>query len=159
MLTTYGTIQGDLKRKKAIFLGRQWLRVILDEAHCIRNQRTLASKVCCNLEAKHRWCVSGTIIQNSLDDVFGIMKFLKHEPWCWPAFWKAAITTPSNQTDAGDDDGKTEGSLQAVLGRARRLLRPIMLRRTKDSLSSDGKPILTLPPVETKVVHVDLSET
>lgn len=144
-----------------MLLQTHWLRVILDEAHCIRNQRTLASKVCCNLTAEHRWCVSGTIIQNSLDDVFGIMKFLKHEPWCLPPFWKAAITAPANAKPSDDDidPERREESLQTALGRVRRLLGPIMLRRTKDSVTKDGEPILTLPPVETKVVKVEFSET
>jgi SNF2 family DNA or RNA helicase len=34
-----------------------------------------------------------------------------------------------------------------------------MLRRTKDSVDKDGQPILTLPPVETKVISVDLSDS
>jgi DNA repair protein RAD5 len=138
-----------------------WLRVILDEAHCIRNQRTLVSKVCCNLKTEHRWCVSGTIIQNSLDDVFGIMKFLQHEPWCLPPFWKAAIAAPANAKSSDDelDPQRRCESLQIALDRVRRLLGPLMLRRTKDSVTKDGEPILTLPPVETKVVTVELCET
>ncbi|EEC48233.1 predicted protein, partial [Phaeodactylum tricornutum CCAP 1055/1] len=88
VVTTYGTIQGETKRKNPILAKCRWLRVVLDEAHCIRNQQTLASKVCCELSARHRWCVSGTIIQNSLDDVYGVIKFLRHEPWCIPGFWK-----------------------------------------------------------------------
>lgn len=135
--------------------------MILDEAHCIRNQRTLASRVCCSLKAEHRWCVSGTIIQNSLDDVFGIMKFLKHEPWCFPSFWKSAITVPAKAkiTDDELDPKLDEENLQKALGRVRRVLGPLMLRRTKDSVSKDGEPILKLPPVERKTVFVKMSET
>jgi SNF2 family DNA or RNA helicase len=70
VITTYGTIQGELKRRNAVLSKMNWLRVILDEAHCVKNIQTLASKVCCSLEAKHRWCVSGTIIQNSLGKWF-----------------------------------------------------------------------------------------
>jgi DNA repair protein RAD5 len=149
-----------MKRKNPVVLQHHWLRVILDEAHCIRNQRTLASKVCCNLKADHRWCVSGTIIQNSMDDCFGIMKFLKHEPWCFPQFWKAAITAPSSSKadDALNPDVKSD-KLQLVIKRVRRVLGPLMLRRTKDTMTKDGQPILMLPPVETKVVEVDLSES
>jgi DNA repair protein RAD5 len=144
-----------LKTGSGVLLDCDWLRVILDEAHSIRNLRTLASKACCALKADHRWCVSGTIIQNSLDDLLGIMKFLQHEPWCWASFWKAAISDPAKEADPE----KREESLRVALDRARRVLNPIMLRRNKDSLSADGTPILTLPPIETKIVKVELSES
>ena len=159
VVTTYGMMQGELRRKNPVLSQCSWLRVVLDEAHCIRNQRTLASKVCCSLKAKHRWCVSGTIIQNSLEDVLGIMKFLQHEPWCWPAFWKVAITAPSKVDNPDLDPTRRDESLKVALNRVRRLLGPIMLRRTEQSLTKAGKPILTLPPIETKLVKVDLSET
>jgi hypothetical protein len=74
VITTYGTIQGESKRKNPVLLNCQWMRLILDEAHCVRNQNTLASRVCCELQSLHRWAVTGTVIQNSLDDVFGMMK-------------------------------------------------------------------------------------
>ena len=134
----------------------------MDEAHCIRNHRTLASKACCQLKTQHRWCVTGTIIQNSLDDVYGIMKFLQHEPWCLSSFWNTAITQTANNGNidqAASDPAFREKSLQTAIDRIRRLLSPIMIRRTKDSLTKDGVPILTLPPIESKVVKVILSDS
>ena len=165
VVTTYGTVQGDLNRKSPVLLNSPWLRVILDEAHCIRNHRTVASNACCQLDASHRWAVSGTIVQNSLDDVYGIMKFLRHEPWCLSTFWKTAITTPMlMHSSASDEEEDTEAaalrqeSTRMALDRVRRLLAPIMLRRTKDSLTKDGKPILTLPEKEIKTIRIDFSE-
>jgi DNA repair protein RAD5 len=159
VVTTYGSIQGELTRKNPALLNCNWFRVILDEAHCIKNQKTIASKVCCSLKTQHRWCVSGTIIQNSLDDVFGIMKFLRHEPWCLPPFWKAAITKPMTSASDGGSAEDQGAGLNIALDRVRRLLSPLMLRRTKDSVTKDGQPILTLPPIETKIIKVDLSES
>jgi SNF2 family DNA or RNA helicase len=157
VLTTYGTIQGEDNRRSPGLLGISWLRVILDEAHCIKSTKTLASKVCCRLEAKHRWCVTGTIVQNSLDDVYGLVKFLRHEPWCYPPFWKKAISRPfaGVVSEGGPLDGQ-EG-MRLALGRVRRMLGTVMLRRTKDALSASGAKILQLPPVETKIVKVRFS--
>ena len=159
VITTYGTVQGEFRRKNPVLLKTPWLRVILDEAHCIKNQKTLVSKVCCDLQAEHRWCVSGTIIQNSLDDVFGIMKFLKHEPWCIPSFWKAAITKPMNSNSNELDNEASNVNVRLALDRVRRVLAPLMLRRTKDSVTKDGQPILTLPPVETKMIRLDFTDS
>ena len=162
MITTYGTIQSELRLKHPVLLQCDWLRVILDEAHCIRNHRTLASKACCQLKTQHRWCVTGTIIQNSLDDVYGIMKFLQHEPWCLSSFWNTAITQIANNNNidkTASDPAFREKSLQTAIDRIRRILSPIMIRRTKDSLTKDGLPILTLPPIESKIVNVNLSDS
>jgi SNF2 family DNA or RNA helicase len=144
VLTTYGSLQGEwLAHSKQLqkeqdddgpndtvggLVGHAWKRVILDEAHCIKNTATVASRACCLLQAERRWCVSGTIIQNSLDDVYSLLKFLRHEPWCQPSFWKTAISAPLRSND----------TKQQALDRVRRLLTPIMLRRTKESVDKDG---------------------
>ena len=47
----------------------QWFRVILDEAQLIKNPKTLVSRAACALRAEHRWCLSGTPIQNSVDEL------------------------------------------------------------------------------------------
>lgn len=159
VLTTYGSLQSEwLAFSKAPpstqhigLLTQNWKRVILDEAHCIKNTSTVASKACCMLRAERRWCVSGTIIQNSLDDVYALLKFLRHEPWCQHSFWKAAISSKLRDT-CDNPQAKQE-----ALDRVRRLLGPIILRRTKASLDENGKPILTLPPVETRDIAVHFS--
>eukprot|EP00775_Hariotina_reticulata_P014057 gene14057-14174_t len=51
-------------------LGGRYSRVVLDEAQSIKNSRTLAAHAAWALHAKHRWCLSGTPIQNRVDDLF-----------------------------------------------------------------------------------------
>ena len=126
-----GAFQGNIRQNQSDseylatgLLATKWKRVILDEAHCIKNTSTVASRACCLLQGERRWCVSGTIIQNSLNDVYALMKFLKHEPWCQNGFWRAAI-------------GKVE-DLDVALNRLKRLLKPVMLRRTKETVDKEG---------------------
>ena len=142
VLTTYGSLQGEwVSHSKATnefpvvtgLLGHTWKRVILDEAHCVKNTATVASRACCMLQAERRWCVSGTIIQNSLEDVYALLKFLRHEPWCQPSFWKAAVSSKLRSNAEDHLEQKQE-----ALDRVKRLLPPIMLRRTKDSVDKDG---------------------
>lgn len=51
-------------------------RIVLDEAHTIRNRRTEMSRACCALQGGHHWLMTGTPIVNSAEDVFQLFKFL-----------------------------------------------------------------------------------
>ena len=115
-------------------LSIEFHRVILDEAHIIKNQKTSVSAAACSVKATKRWCVTGTPISNSLQDVYGLLKFLKHEPWCEGSFWKKAIKS----VKPGDEDGEGDDVISISLDRVRRVLEPLILRRTKDTLRADG---------------------
>ncbi|KAF6149868.1 hypothetical protein GIB67_041767 [Kingdonia uniflora] len=54
---------------------------ILDEAQTIKNHRTQVARACCGLRAKRRWCLSGTPIQNTIDDLYSYFRFLKYDPY------------------------------------------------------------------------------
>jgi SNF2 family DNA or RNA helicase len=58
----------------------RWYRVVLDEAHFIRNKNTQASKAVWDLDSLYRWSLTGTLINNSLDDVFPHLRFLGISP-------------------------------------------------------------------------------
>ena len=83
-------------------------------------------------------------IQNSLQDIYGLLKFLRHEPWCEASFWKNAITSaiPDKSTGSNIPGSGIANSapdiMSVAFGRVRRVLSPIILRRTKDTLSEDG---------------------
>ena len=171
VLTTFGTLQGEYLQstslsskavKPTTLLSHQWERVIVDEAHQIKNPGTAVSKSCCSIKATKRWAVTGTPIQNSLQDVYGLMKFLKHEPWCSKRFWQRAITTTllttSSTASEGTASSPQDNSMAITMDRVRRLLHPLILRRTKETIGADGKPILTLPPIDSGIVSVHLTE-
>lgn len=164
VITTYGTLQGELhatKKKQGVnsgLLSYDWYRVVLDEAQNIKNPTTLVAKACYLLKAKCRWAVTGTPISNSLQDVFSLLKFLRHEPWCDASFWRASITSAmANANDELEGNTQNPGGIKVAFDRIRRLLDPLLLRRTKESQNEDGSPIITLPPVETTIVSVQLT--
>ena len=72
VLTTVSLLQtkpGDL-------IHRSWGRVIVDEAHVIRNPRTTLSRVLRGLRAHARWAVTATPVQNKRSDAVALAKFV-----------------------------------------------------------------------------------
>ncbi|KAF8819796.1 SWI2/SNF2-containing protein RAD5 [Cardiosporidium cionae] len=116
-----------------------WHRIILDEAHCIKNRNTRQCKAVCTLQAECRWCLSGTPIQNAIEDIYALVQFLRVEPWNHWTWWSKLVMDPLHK-------GNIKGAIEAC----RRVVSPLMLRRTKESKDENGKPILQLPP---KCVH------
>lgn len=99
-----------------------WFRVILDEAQSIKNYRTQVAGACWNLRAKRRWCLSGTPIQNAVEDLFSYFKFLRYEPYCEYKHFCTMIKMPISRNPVNGYK-----KLQVVL-------KTIMLRRTKGQL-------------------------
>ncbi|CAN6457648.1 unnamed protein product [Victoria cruziana] len=121
-----------------------WFRVILDEAQSIKNHRTQVARACWGLRAKRRWCLSGTPIQNAIDDLYSYFRFLRYDPY---AVYKSFCTTIKNPISRSPANGYKK--LQVVL-------QTIMLRRTKGTML-DGEPIIKLPPKSISLKKVDFS--
>ncbi|CAH8328948.1 unnamed protein product [Eruca vesicaria subsp. sativa] len=121
-----------------------WLRVVLDEAQTIKNHTTQVARACCTLRAKRRWCLSGTPIQNTIDDLYSYFRFLRYNPYAVYKSFYHTIKVPISKSSLHGYK-----KLQAVL-------RAVMLRRTKGTLL-DGKPIINLPPKKISLSKVDFS--
>ncbi|EKM61302.1 uncharacterized protein PHACADRAFT_247815 [Phanerochaete carnosa HHB-10118-sp] len=111
-----------------------WLRVVLDEAHSIKEVSTVACRACCDLIADRRLCLTGTPVQNKLDDVYALLKFLRLEPFDEKAVWTEYIGSPVKY-------GQVLG-----VARLQSIMRCVTLRRTKESKAENGQKILDLPP-------------
>jgi SNF2 family DNA or RNA helicase len=74
VITTYGNISTSKTRPvdKSLLHQIVWDRVIFDEAHHLRNRKTAAHIGAVNLKAAIRWLVTGTPIQNSMTDFYGL---------------------------------------------------------------------------------------
>lgn len=115
------------KGPQAGCFGIHWFRVILDEAHSIKNRNAKATKACCALRAEYRWCLTGTPMQNNLDELQSLVHFLRISPYDDLAEWRAKIDGPMKS-------GKGHITIQ----RLHSLLRCFMNRRTKDILKEEG---------------------
>jgi E3 ubiquitin-protein ligase SHPRH len=59
-----------------------WWRVCLDEAQMIESGVSQAAKVARLIPRVNAWAVSGTPLKKNVDDLFGLLIFLKYEPYC-----------------------------------------------------------------------------
>lgn len=76
ILTTYGTVLADARKDKKLQQVK-WGRIICDEAHHLRNRRTKVAKVVGSLQTKVMWLITGTPIQNHINDLFSLFDILK----------------------------------------------------------------------------------
>lgn len=72
VLTSYN----QARRLNKLVIGRVFDYVVLDEAQYIKNSSSKTARACCGIESRYRIAVTGTPIENNLNDVWSIFKFL-----------------------------------------------------------------------------------
>lgn len=141
VITSYTTaaIERTYSKSKYKALGKlNWFRIILDEAHMIRNQTTSTFAACCALASPRRWAVTGTPVQNKLDDLGALIKFLNITPFSEKGNFEKHFLAPFKMADV------------QVLDNLRLLVDSITLRRSKDKID--------LPDKVDRVVKLRFSE-
>ena len=127
LVTTYGTLRSDIEKLREL----EFDVAIIDEAQFIKNPKSQASIACKRLRAKHRLALTGTPIENSIQDLLSILEF----------------TNPGLlRFSAGEDAPKDVENALA------RLLRPFMLRRTKEAVLTE------LPDKSEQVLFCEMSK-
>lgn len=112
-------------------------------AHKIRNRASQLFRATCEIPASFRWCLTGTPIQNSLDDFGSLLAFLRVPPFTKSQEFRFWISSPV--------ESKRLGSLHVL----RKLVRATCLRRTK--AAPDMSQTLKLPRKVERVEFVNLS--
>ncbi|KAL4075584.1 SNF2 family N-terminal domain-containing protein [Scleroderma citrinum] len=187
VLTTYAVLescfrkqQAGFKRKGVIVIEKsplhliKWNRVILDEAHNIKERATNTAKACFELQSNYKWCLSGTPLQNRVGELYSLIRFLGGDPYsyyfcklcnCKSLHWKFTDRkscdecghNPMQHTCFWNNEILTPiqkhgmvGTGQIAFKKLRVLLDQVMLRRTKLQRADD----LGLPP-RTVIVRRD----
>lgn len=58
-------------------------RVILDEAHNIKDRQANTAKAAFALRAHYRWCLSGTPLQNRVGELYSLIRFVGCDPFAF----------------------------------------------------------------------------
>lgn len=121
VLTSYALLRLDLES----FLNKTWDLVVLDEGQMIKNPSSQAALAAFSLQAKSRIVLSGTPLENSLEDIWSMMRFL-------------------NPGLLGSKEHFQEQYLKPILDgdshkaeTLRKRLKPFILRRLKSEVASE----------------------
>nr|GMD91029.1 protein translocase subunit SECA2, chloroplastic isoform X2 [Ipomoea batatas] len=84
VLTTYGLLTAAYKADggSSIFHKVDWHRIVLDEAHTIKSWRTMSARAAFTLSVHCSWALTGTPLQNNVQNLYSLLCFLHVEPWC-----------------------------------------------------------------------------
>ncbi|KAE8143056.1 SNF2 family N-terminal domain-containing protein [Aspergillus pseudotamarii] len=115
-------------------------RIILDEAHIIKNHLSQISIAVRALTGHHKWVLSGTPVHNRVEEFYPLFDFLGvPRTGTYENFWKSYCR-----------DGEANKCLV-------NLLRSFMFRRTHSSRLF-SLPIIKLPDIDEKVVQAEFCE-
>lgn len=161
VLTTYDILKSDLSHDSDRYYGDRrsmrfrkrypvvptpltrihWWRLCLDEAQMVESNAAAATEMAMRLSAKNLWCVTGTPIQRSLEDMYGLLRFLRAEPFSDRRWWNEVIKNPYERGNIG------------AIQFTHDIFRHLMWRSTKIQVSDE----LNLPPQEERLTLLTFS--
>ena len=136
VITTYTVLARDVEAMKKL----PWHLVVLDEAQVIKSPDAKATKAVCQLDTRHRLCLSGTPIENNLQELWSEFAFLMPGLLGDRKQFTKRFRTPIE---------KNNDAVRRV--QLIRRIRPFLLRRTKAEVATD------LPPRHTILRRINLA--
>lgn len=139
IVTSYNLLQKDIE----IYKNFQFDYTILDEAQHIKNRSTRNAKSVKQISAAHRLILTGTPIENSLEELWSLFDFLM----------PGLLSTYDRFVEKYIRTSAAPGGPSDHLENLRKKVSPFILRRMKEDVLDD------LPPVSEIFYHCHLTET
>jgi superfamily II DNA or RNA helicase len=125
VLTTYPLLLRDL----ALFQNQHFYYLVLDEAQVIKNRKSLVTRAVTSLEADHRLCLTGTPIENSLEELWSLFEFLMPGLLGSAEQFRARFRPATEGEESADE-----------LAALRARVAPFVLRRMKEQVAKELPP-------------------
>ena len=137
VITTYGISRVDIEILKSFF----YEYIILDESQNIKNPASKSFKSVKTLKSKHKLILSGTPVENSVNDLWTQMSFINPGLLGNQSLFYTEFVIPIEKKK----DEEKASKLQA-------LIKPFVLRRTKTQVATE------LPPKTENLFYCQMSE-
>ncbi len=121
VITTYGLMRRDIE----LLRGVRFEYAILDESQAIKNPASQTAKAARLLRAAHRLCLTGTPLENNAGELWSQMEFLNPGMLGSRAAFERKFLRPVERDD--------KNALELL----KTVVKPFILRRTKDMVASD----------------------
>lgn len=138
LVTSYALLRVDID----LYRDREFKVVILDEAQHIKNPEAQVSRAAFRLPGRHRFALTGTPMENSVNDLWSIMNFVM------PGY----LGERSRFADRFEKP-LARGDAPGLQRRLSRRLKPVVLRRLKEEVAQD------LPEKIEQVRYCELSDS
>ncbi|MDR0757046.1 MAG: DEAD/DEAH box helicase family protein, partial [Tannerella sp.] len=137
VITSYGTVRNDI----ACLRDYLFQALILDESQYIKNPESQSYQAVMQLSAVQRLALTGTPVENSLDDLWAQFNFInKGLLGSYASFRERCI-----QPVVRDKDEQQEARLKKIIA-------PFLLRRTREEVTPD------LPPLQQETIYCDMTD-
>ncbi|KAF2368182.1 protein of unknown function DUF3535 [Trinorchestia longiramus] len=136
VVASYDIVRNDVD----FFADFQWLYVVLDEGHVIKNTKTKAYQAIRRLTGRHRLILSGTPIQNNVLELWSLFDFLMpgflgSERQFTRKYYRPILASRDPKASASDQ----EAGVVAMEALHRQAL-PFMMRRLKEDVLKELPP-------------------
>ncbi len=136
VLTTYGLLRRDVE----VLSKMRWRCLILDESQAIKNPDSQTARAARMLPAEHRLCMTGTPVENRLDELWSQIHFLNRNMLGSRSSFDTRFAKPASQGD------------MAAKELLQRIIKPFVLRRTKECVAAD------LPEKQESLVRCEMTK-
>ncbi|MGM0667533.1 MAG: SNF2-related protein [Bacteroidota bacterium] len=137
ILSSYHTIRQDID----IISAFNFYYIVLDESQVIKNPASQLYKAFSRLKSEHKLVLTGTPVENSLTDMWTQLNFVNKGLLGSLGYFNRQFARPIEKEQSEEREE-----------RLAKLIKPFILRRTKEEVTSD------LPPVIENMVYCDMSE-